>query len=126
MYKNIKIDQDALNSLPQNGIPFDISKLQTNSEVDQNLHLSESNSDSDSDVESNVVYKKDTETSSFLSFQQNEKHEHEIIKDKLDGKTISWPPIQKASFNEYATPFLATMAFPTLFQMEKGIQLLPI
>ena len=114
LYKNIKNDQDALNSLPENGIPCDISKLETNSEVDQNLHLSESNSDSDSDDASNVVYK-DTQTSSFLSFQQNEKHEHEIIKDKLAEKTISWPPIQKEPFNEYATPFLATMAFPTLF-----------
>ena len=60
LYKTIKIDQDALNSLPQNGIPCDISRLETNSEVDQNLHLSESNSDSDSDAESNVVYQKDT------------------------------------------------------------------
>ena len=94
LYKNIKIDKDALNSLPLNGIPCDISRLQeTNSEVDQNLHLSGSNSDSDSDAESNVVYQKDTQTSSFLSFQQNEKHEHEIIKDKLAEKTISWPPI---------------------------------
>ena len=72
LYKNIKIDQDALNSLPQNGIPCDKSKLETNSEIDQNLHLSESNSDSDSDAETNVVYKKDTQTSSFVSFQQNE------------------------------------------------------
>jgi len=85
-----------------------------------NLHLSESNSDSDSDAESNVVYKKDTQTNSFLSFQQNEKHEHEIIKDKLAEKTVSWPPIQKEPFNEYGTPFLATMAFPTLFPDGKG------
>ena len=100
LYKNIKIDQGALNSLPQNGIPCDISRWETNSEVDQNLHLSESNSDSDSDAESNVVYQKDTQTNSFLSFQQNEKHEHEIIKDKLAEKTVSWPPIQKEPFNE--------------------------
>lgn len=120
LYKNIKIDQDALNSLPQNGIPCDISRLGINSEVDQNLHLSESNSDSDSDAESNVVYQKDTQTNSFLSFQQNEKHEHEIIKDKLAEKTVSWPPIQKEPFNEYGTPFLATMAFPTLFPDGKG------
>ena len=80
MYKNIKIDQDALNSLPQHGIPCDISKLETNSKVDQNLNLSESNSDSDSDAESNVVTRKTPKQVVFFLFNKMKNTNMRLLK----------------------------------------------
>ena len=33
---------------------------------------------------------------------------------------MSWPSVEEQPLNEYQTPYLATMAFPTLFPDGKG------
>ena len=117
-YSDIKIDHHALNCLPENGIPSDLPTFETKKD--------DKNSDQDSLIEtelesdSDVVYNKDTQTSSFLPFQHNGKQEKEEIQEEIAKKILDWPSIQNKPFNEYTTPFLATMAFPTLFPDGKG------
>ena len=120
-YKDVKIDQDALNCLPDDdGVPSQLPTFETKSD-----ELFENNSDQDSLIEtelhndSDVVYNKDTETSSFVPIQHNGKQEKEEIQEEITGKIMNWPSIQNKLFNEY-TPYLATMAFPTLFPDGKG------
>ena len=117
-YSDVTIDQHALNCLPENGIPSDLPTFETKND--------DKNSDQDSLIEtelesdSDVVYNKDTQTSSFLPFQHNGKQEKEEIQEEIAKKIFDWPSVQNKPFNEYTTPFLATMAFPTLFPDGKG------
>ena len=75
-YKDIQINQQALNHLPENGIPFDIRTFETNTDdiLDENSD-EDSLTDTELETDSAVVYNKNTETSSFLSSQCNEKQE---------------------------------------------------
>ena len=43
-----------------------------------------------------------------------------MIHDQITGKTVNWPTIENQPLNENTTPYLATMAFPTLFPDAKG------
>lgn len=76
--------------------------------------------DTELESDSDVVYNEHTNTSSFLPFQHNGKQEKEEIQEEIAGKILNWPSIQNKPFNEYTTPYLATMAFPTLFPDGKG------
>ena len=120
-YKDVNVDQDTLNCLPDDGVPSQLPTFETKSD-----ELFENDSDQDSLIDtelhndSDVVYNKDTETSSFLPIQHNGKQEKEEIQEEITGKIMNWPSIQNKPFNEYTTPYLATMAFPTLFPHGKG------
>ena len=48
-----------------------------------------------------------------------------MIHDQITGKTVNWPTIENQPLNEYTTPYLATMAFPTLFPDAKGDPTIP-
>ena len=79
-YKDIQINQEALNHLPENGIPLDIPTFETNTDdiLDENSD-EDSLTDTELETDSDVVYNKNTETSSFISSQCNEKQEKEVI-----------------------------------------------
>lgn len=44
----------------------------------------------------------------------------EAIREQLFAEEPQWPTASNEPLNEYQTPFLATMAFPTLFPDGKG------
>ena len=48
-----------------------------------------------------------------------------MIHDQITGKTVNWPTIENRPLNKYTTPYLATMAFPTLFPDAKGDPTIP-
>ena len=56
---------------------------------------------------------------SLLPIPQCEQQEMVAIQEQLSSThhnvAISWPKVDTDPLNEYNTPFLATMAFPTLF-----------
>ena len=61
--------------------------------------------------------------SSFLPVGQPKQQEMEAIRKQLFAEEpIQWPTVSNEPLNEYQTPFLATMAFPTctLFPDGKG------
>ncbi|XP_068692831.1 uncharacterized protein [Montipora foliosa] len=54
--------------------------------------------------------------SSFLPVGEQKQQEMEAIRNMLFAEErIQWPTVSNEPLNEYQTPFLATMAFPTLF-----------
>lgn len=59
--------------------------------------------------------------SSFLPVGLQQEQEVQAIKSQLSGeKPLNWPSHEEPPLNEYTTPFLATMAFPSLFPDGNG------
>ena len=71
--------------------------------------------DDGNNSDDDTVYDKNIETSSFLPESKNESLEVNAIHRNLGDCKINWPSIDKEPLNEYSTPFLATLAFPTVF-----------
>ena len=119
-YSDFKIDQHALNFLPENGIPSDLPTFETKND--------DKNSDQDSLIEtelesdSDVVYNKDTRTSSFLPFQHNCKQEKEEIQEEIAKKILDWPSIQISRTMNTQRHFWLRWHLQHYFLMEKVIQ----
>lgn len=61
------------------------------------------------------------DTRSFLPFPVAEATEDRTIRSVInDSNRSDWPDINQTPVNEFQTPFLATMAFPTLFPYGRG------
>ena len=113
-YSNVCVDSRMLNAVPSNGVPANIQTIET--EVDPDA-ISGDDLDPISEDE---VYNCKTETHSFLPQSKNDMLESDSIRNSLNGNKIEWPTIEDQPLNEYTTPFLATLAFPTLFPDGKG------
>ena len=115
-YQDIQINTDSLEALPFSIVPLDLQTIETNTAPD---NLEGENDDNNKDEEQ--VFDKHTETSSFLPQSENQQLEHDAIQNKLTFENkLDWPSMENEPLNEYTTPFLATMAFPTLFPDGKG------
>ena len=90
--------------------------------IDTNVENNfDNNTNIDVQSEEEHVFDENTETSSFLPEIANVQLEHDAIKNDLKfADKLKWPTIENEPLNEYTTPFLATMAFPTLFPDGKG------
>ena len=99
-------------------MPFDISTVDADSDIllDEIPHPDQGPLN-----EEDVVYSKSTEMSSFLPVGRHQKQEVEAIRNEISGKEpLNWPSHEDSPLDEYNTPFLATLAFPTLFPDGKG------
>ena len=118
-YADVKINYEALNSLPDNNVPKDILSVEADdSVISDSLNCSQDHGPLEGTDD--IVYDDNTETSSFLPVNSNRKKEDDSIREKLLSATTDWPPRGSEPLNEYTTPFLATMAFPTLFPDGQG------
>lgn len=117
-YKNIIVNGDSLNCLPENGVPPDLLSVETESTDDSDT----CNPDLGLQNEDEIVYNGNTEMSSFLPIPDCQQKEIEAVREQLSRKAthIAWPTVDNEPINEYLTPFLATLAFPTLFPDGKG------
>lgn len=72
--------------------------------------------------EDDIVYNEGTEMSSFPPIPECQQQEIEAVRQQLsnDSNHLPWPTVGSEPLNEYVTPYLATMAFPTLFPDGKG------
>ena len=61
-----------------------------------------------------------TDSSSLLQTNKTQQQEVDFIHQRLFQGQLDWPTLGSTPLNEYVTPFLATMAFPTLFPDGKG------
>ena len=62
--------------------------------------------------------------SSFMPTNERQQQEVDAIKGQLSlNEPIAWPSVNNQPINEYQTPFLATLAFPTLFPDKSKIQI---
>ena len=117
-YEKIKFDSEALNSLPSNGIPVDLQTIKSNDTKECDEPIANDNyCDDDNDEQ---LFDDNTETSSFLPQNENVQLEDAAIQTQIASKKIKWPTVSNNPLNEYITPFLATLAFPTLFPDGKG------
>ena len=74
----------------------------------------------DSDFDDEELIDKKTETSSFLPQNENGQLENDAIQNTIAPDKLNWPTVEDDPLNEYTTPFLATLAFPTLFPDGNG------
>ena len=98
-------------------MPSDLHTIKINADVP----LETFDQDSNETVAEDQIFNKHTETSSFLPQCLNVQLEKDAIqKDFSCEDKINWPTIGQLPINEHTTPFLATMAFPTLFPDGNG------
>ena len=122
-YAGVDMNLEALNSLPENGVPADILTVDTDAVVlsDENAKPDSSSGPYSLNPDEDVVYNSSSEMSSFLPVGEQKQQEMEAIRNLLFAEEpIQWPTVSNDPLNEYQTPFLATMAFPTLFPDGKG------
>ena len=115
LYKELELDQEALNTLPENGVPQDFITLDTEEEIDSVCeHDNNSLNDASNDDQ---VYNGTTEMTSFLPLAEQQQQEIQAIRNELsEQQPLQWPTVEGANpLSEYDTPFLASMAFPTFF-----------
>ena len=135
LYKNIIIDINRLQALPENGTIHDSKKIEVcnkgdkHDEHDPDLDYSENNHEFHHDIDrgpidpntDDLVYDEEAEMSSFLPVNKNHLKEKDIIKNELFRQDVKheWKE-EDSPLNEFKTEFLATMSFPTLFPEGKG------
>ena len=84
-YREVAVDFNALLSLPENDVPFDISTVEADTNVlsDElaNIDLGPASSENEEDI----VYNKSTEMSSFFPVGPQQEQEVHAIKSQLSG-----------------------------------------
>ena len=114
-YSDIHISQDALQRLPENDVPPDLCIIQAGNDdiPDQpQTHPNDSNH-----INSPHQYY----SHSLLPSPAQQRTEDTAIRSMINGENpLDWPVIEGNAMNEFQTPFLATMAFPTLFSYASG------
>ena len=120
-YSELTINEKALNSLPENGVPPDLMTVETDDDIVSDDNCSpDAGPPTDNPSEDNV-YNHSTEMSSFLPVGEQQQQEIEAVRNQLsENESMPWPSVENEPLNEYQVSHLATMAFPTLFPDGKG------
>ena len=119
-YSDVELDHVALDLLPDDGVPTDLITVETDDSINSDNNEPDTGPPTDNPSE-DTVYDRSTDMSSFLPVGQQQEPEMEAVRQQLSGdEPMSWPTVDNQPLNEYQTPFLATMAFPTLFPDGKG------
>ena len=118
-YRNVNIDYDSLNELPEDGNLIGLTGIKTSRNVEEDIPLLE-NDENSHDVES------------FVPIAAQKLTELEAVKKSVaDGQKSSpwnivpWPPRAEAPINEFVTEGYISCAFPTLFPTGAGDFLAP-
>ena len=119
-YKDVEINAQALASLPVHGIPSDLLTVETNEDITDEAVEPDGGPPTDNPSE-DTVYDECTEMRSFLPVSEQQQQELYAIRNQLSAdEPMSWPTVEEQPLNKYQAPYLATMAFPTLFPDGKG------
>ena len=119
VYKDIQINNDALQKLPGSGTPDGLNNIDQIDGNDDDANQTDYSS-SQTDNENENVYSKDTQMSSFLPLPCQQEQETDALLQQLHDMTMNWPTVDNEPLSEFSTPFLATMSFPTLFPNSDG------
>lgn len=96
---------------------FIVQVVSTSHQASQQLPTEYLTNYVDADVDSDTP----THSHSFMPLPHQQSNEENIIRAMIDGEDpLDWPTISRQPVNEFQTPGLATMAFPTLFPYGKG------
>ncbi|CAB3993337.1 Hypothetical predicted protein [Paramuricea clavata] len=119
-YSELLINEDALNSLPENGVPPGLMTVETDDDIVSDDNCSPDVGPTDNPSE-DIVYNDSTEMSSFLPVGEQQQQEIEAVRNQLsENEPVPWPSVENDPLNENQVSHLATMAFPTLFPDGKG------
>ena len=120
-YSELTIDEEALNSLPENGVPPDLMTVETDDDIVSDDNCSPDVGPPTDNPSEDIVYNGSTEMSSFLPVGEQQQQEIEAVRNQLsENEPMLWPSVENEPLNEYQVSHLATMAFPTLFPDGKG------
>ena len=120
-YSELLINEDALNSLPENGVPPDLMTVETDDDIVPDDNCSPDVGPPTDNPSEDIVYNDSTEMSSFLPVGEQQQREIEAVRNQLsENEPMPWPSVENEPINEYQISHLATMAFPTLFPDGKG------
>ena len=122
-YSEIIIIEDALNSLPENGVAPDLMTVETDNDMVSDDNCSTDVGPPTDNPSEDIVYNDSTEMSSFLPVGEQQQQEIEAVRNQLsENEPMQWPTctVGNEPLNEYQVSHLATMAFPTLFPDGKG------
>ncbi|CAB4010472.1 Hypothetical predicted protein, partial [Paramuricea clavata] len=120
-YSELLINEDALNSLPENGVPPDLMTVETDDDIVSDDNCSPDVGPPTDNPSEDIVYNDSTEMSSFLPVGEQQQQEIEAVRNQLsENEPMQWPSVENEPINEYQVSHLATMALPTLFPDGKG------
>ncbi|CAB4002039.1 Hypothetical predicted protein [Paramuricea clavata] len=120
-YSELLINEDALNSLPENGVPPGLMTVETDDDIVSDDNCSPDVGPPTDNPSEDIVYNDSTEMSSFLPVGEQQQTEIEAVRNQLsENEPMPWPSVENEPLNEYQISHLATMAFPTLFPDGKG------
>ncbi|CAB4040246.1 Hypothetical predicted protein, partial [Paramuricea clavata] len=120
-YSELLINEDALNSLPENGVSPNLMTVETDDDIVSDDNCSPDAGPPTDNPSEDIVYNDSTEMSSFLPVGEQQQQEIEAVRNQLsENDPMLWPSVENEPFNEYQVSHLATMAFPTLFPDGKG------
>ena len=115
-YSELLINEDALNSLPENGVPPGLMTVETNDDIVSDDNCPPDVGPPTDNPSEDIVYNDSTEMSSFLPVGEQQQQEIEAVRNQLsENEPMPWPSAENEPLNEYQVSHLATMAFPTLF-----------
>ena len=119
-YAGLAINTNALNTLPDNGVPPDLMTVETDNDLVSDDNCSPDVGPTDN-LSEDIVCNDSTEMSSFLPVGKQQQQEIDAVRNQLsENEPMQWPPVENEPLNEYQVSCLATMAFPTLFPDGKG------
>ncbi len=95
-YSQLIINEDALHSLPENGIPPDLMTVETDDDiVSDDNSLPNAGPPTDNPTE-DIVYNDSTEMSSFLPVGEQQQQEMEAVRNQLsENEPMQWPLVEK-------------------------------
>ena len=120
-YSKVLVNEDALNILPEFGVPSELMTVETDDDIVLDNDCSTDVGPPTANPSEDIVYNNSTEMSSFLPAGEQQQQEIEAVRNQLsENKPMQWPLVENEPLNEYQVSLLATMAFPTLFPDGKG------
>ena len=123
-FKDIEIDRDVIQSLPENGIPDELRYVIDENEL--SVHVENEVPPQDQVMSANASVEElflGSGSTSFIPMRQRQRKEGAAIQDAVNEvDPLDWPSTEGNLVNEFKTYGLATMAFPTLFPYGKGDQ----
>ncbi|CAB3983695.1 Hypothetical predicted protein [Paramuricea clavata] len=121
-FKDIEIDRDVIQSLPENGIPDELRYVIDENEL--SVHVENEGPPQDPVMSANASVEElvlGSGSTSFIPMRQRQRKEGAAIQDAVNEvDPLDWPSTEGNLINEFKTDGLATMAFPTLFPYGKG------
>ena len=96
------INEDALNSLPENGVPPGLKTVETNDDIVSDDNCSPDVGPPTDNPSEDIVYNDSTEMSSFLPVGEQQQQEIEAVRNQLsENEPMPWPSAENEPLNEY-------------------------